>query len=67
MWDNLTCWPSTPRGQVVVLSCPLIFQLFSSIHGKSPGLKAQSQAVCCEWGQRGGFAATNGIERTRGI
>ncbi|XP_038178767.1 vasoactive intestinal polypeptide receptor 1 [Arvicola amphibius] len=35
MWDNLTCWPTTPRGQVVVLSCPLIFQLFSSIHGRN--------------------------------
>ncbi|KAF6313738.1 vasoactive intestinal peptide receptor 1 [Rhinolophus ferrumequinum] len=22
MWDNLTCWPATPRGQVVVLACP---------------------------------------------
>ncbi|XP_055457616.1 vasoactive intestinal polypeptide receptor 1 isoform X4 [Psammomys obesus] len=32
MWDNLTCWPATPRGQVVVLGCPLIFQLFSG-HG----------------------------------
>ncbi|XP_063117040.1 vasoactive intestinal polypeptide receptor 1 isoform X1 [Cavia porcellus] len=33
MWDNLTCWPATPRGQVVVLACPLIFTLFSSIRG----------------------------------
>ncbi|XP_034380871.2 vasoactive intestinal polypeptide receptor 1 [Arvicanthis niloticus] len=33
MWDNLTCWPTTPWGQVVVLDCPLIFQLFSPIHG----------------------------------
>ncbi|XP_052580723.1 vasoactive intestinal polypeptide receptor 1 isoform X3 [Peromyscus californicus insignis] len=33
MWDNLTCWPPTPLGQVVVLDCPLIFQLFSPIHG----------------------------------
>ncbi|KAF7477142.1 Hypothetical predicted protein [Marmota monax] len=31
MWDNLTCWPATPRGQVVVLACPLIFKLFSPI------------------------------------
>ncbi|XP_019486569.1 PREDICTED: vasoactive intestinal polypeptide receptor 1 [Hipposideros armiger] len=22
MWDNLTCWPATPRGQVVILACP---------------------------------------------
>uniref|UniRef100_G3T899 Vasoactive intestinal polypeptide receptor 1 n=1 Tax=Loxodonta africana TaxID=9785 RepID=G3T899_LOXAF len=33
MWDNLTCWPATPRGQVVVLGCPLIFTLFSSSRG----------------------------------
>lgn len=33
MWDNLTCWPTTPRGQAVVLDCPLIFQLFAPIHG----------------------------------
>ncbi|XP_012885693.1 PREDICTED: vasoactive intestinal polypeptide receptor 1 [Dipodomys ordii] len=31
MWDNLTCWPATPRGQSVVLACPLIFKLFSPI------------------------------------
>ncbi|XP_037703976.1 vasoactive intestinal polypeptide receptor 1 isoform X2 [Choloepus didactylus] len=33
MWDNLTCWPATPRGQVVVLACPLIFTLFSPSRG----------------------------------
>ncbi|XP_036753053.2 vasoactive intestinal polypeptide receptor 1 isoform X4 [Manis pentadactyla] len=33
MWDNLTCWPATLPGQVVVLSCPLIFKLFSPIQG----------------------------------
>ncbi|XP_070094027.1 vasoactive intestinal polypeptide receptor 1 isoform X12 [Equus przewalskii] len=33
MWDNLTCWPATPRGQVVVLACPPIFRLFSSTQG----------------------------------
>ncbi|XP_005082373.1 vasoactive intestinal polypeptide receptor 1 isoform X1 [Mesocricetus auratus] len=33
MWDNLTCWPTTPRGQVVIMDCPLIFRLFSSAHG----------------------------------
>ncbi|XP_076985807.1 vasoactive intestinal polypeptide receptor 1 isoform X2 [Tamandua tetradactyla] len=33
MWDNLTCWPATPRGQVVVLACPLIFTLFSPSQG----------------------------------
>lgn len=49
MWDNLTCWPATPWGQVVVLDCPLIFQLFSPIHGEIPGLKARS----CERGQLG--------------
>ncbi|MXQ88960.1 hypothetical protein E5288_WYG020010 [Bos mutus] len=42
MWDNLTCWPATPRGQVVVLACPLIFKLFSSIQGKNLGLKGGS-------------------------
>lgn len=41
MWDNLTCWPATPRGQVVVLACPLIFKLFSPIQGKNPGLKGR--------------------------
>ncbi|XP_059246724.1 vasoactive intestinal polypeptide receptor 1 isoform X3 [Mustela nigripes] len=33
MWDNLTCWPATPPGQVVVLACPLIFNLLSSTQG----------------------------------
>ncbi|XP_066101589.1 vasoactive intestinal polypeptide receptor 1 isoform X1 [Saccopteryx bilineata] len=33
MWDNLTCWPATPRGQVVVLACPLIYNLFSPLQG----------------------------------
>uniref|UniRef100_A0A8C9AL66 Vasoactive intestinal polypeptide receptor 1 n=1 Tax=Prolemur simus TaxID=1328070 RepID=A0A8C9AL66_PROSS len=33
MWDNLTCWPATPQGQVVVLACPAIFMLFSPIQG----------------------------------
>ncbi|XP_021113535.1 vasoactive intestinal polypeptide receptor 1 isoform X2 [Heterocephalus glaber] len=35
MWDNLTCWPATPRGQVVVLACPLIFRLFSPVRGRN--------------------------------
>ncbi|KAL0593550.1 Vasoactive intestinal polypeptide receptor 1 [Plecturocebus cupreus] len=35
MWDNLTCWPATPRGQVVVLACPLVFKLFSPIQGRN--------------------------------
>ncbi|XP_048190678.1 vasoactive intestinal polypeptide receptor 1 isoform X2 [Perognathus longimembris pacificus] len=35
MWDNLTCWPATPRGQSVVLACPLIFKLFSPIQGRN--------------------------------
>lgn len=46
MWDNLTCWPATPRGQVVVLACPLIFTLFSSIRGKSPGQKEGAGVEC---------------------
>ncbi|XP_077929251.1 vasoactive intestinal polypeptide receptor 1 isoform X4 [Halichoerus grypus] len=33
MWDNLTCWPATPPGQVVVLACPLIFNLLSPTQG----------------------------------
>ncbi|XP_030742793.2 vasoactive intestinal polypeptide receptor 1 [Echinops telfairi] len=33
MWDNLTCWPATPLGQVVVMGCPPIFTLFSSSQG----------------------------------
>lgn len=39
MWDNITCWPATPRGQVVILACPIIYQVFSHVQGKSPGLK----------------------------
>ncbi|KAF5921750.1 hypothetical protein HPG69_012921 [Diceros bicornis minor] len=35
MWDNLTCWPATPRGQVVVLACPVIFKIFSPIQGRN--------------------------------
>ncbi|XP_025739365.1 vasoactive intestinal polypeptide receptor 1 isoform X2 [Callorhinus ursinus] len=35
MWDNLTCWPATPPGQVVVLACPLIFNLFSPAQGRN--------------------------------
>ncbi|XP_054992231.1 vasoactive intestinal polypeptide receptor 1 isoform X1 [Sorex araneus] len=35
MWDNLTCWPATPRSQVVVLPCPPIFKIFSSIEGRN--------------------------------
>ncbi|KAG8521534.1 Vasoactive intestinal polypeptide receptor 1 [Galemys pyrenaicus] len=35
MWDNLTCWPATPRGQAVVLTCPLIFKIFSPIEGRN--------------------------------
>lgn len=74
MWDNLTCWPTTPRGQAVVLDCPLIFQLFAPIHGKSPGLKARS----CAWGQLGTRVGgvlplrevgklSEGLEKTGGI
>ncbi|XP_039693350.1 vasoactive intestinal polypeptide receptor 1 isoform X1 [Pteropus medius] len=33
MWDNITCWPATPRGQVVVLACPTIYQVFSHVQG----------------------------------
>ncbi|XP_069873610.1 vasoactive intestinal polypeptide receptor 1 isoform X2 [Dipodomys merriami] len=35
MWDSLTCWPATPRGQSVVLACPLIFKLFSPTQGRN--------------------------------
>ncbi|ELW58271.1 Vasoactive intestinal polypeptide receptor 1 [Tupaia chinensis] len=35
MWDNLTCWPATPRGQVVVVACPPIFKLFAPIQGRN--------------------------------
>jgi hypothetical protein len=45
MWDNLTCWPATPQGQVVVLACPPIFKLFSPIQGKISGLKEGKQVV----------------------
>ncbi|XP_016018817.2 vasoactive intestinal polypeptide receptor 1 isoform X6 [Rousettus aegyptiacus] len=31
MWDNITCWPATPRGQVVILACPTIYQVFSHV------------------------------------
>ena len=43
MWDNLTCWPATPPGQVVVLDCPLIYKFFSPVQGKSLGWKQGSQ------------------------
>ncbi|XP_015423874.1 PREDICTED: vasoactive intestinal polypeptide receptor 1 isoform X3 [Myotis davidii] len=33
MWDNITCWPATPRGQVVVMACPLIYSLFYPLQG----------------------------------
>ncbi|XP_014390385.1 PREDICTED: vasoactive intestinal polypeptide receptor 1 isoform X2 [Myotis brandtii] len=33
MWDNITCWPATPRGQVVVMACPLIYRLFYPLQG----------------------------------
>lgn len=42
MWDNITCWPATPRGQVVVLACPLIYNLISPLKGKSPGFERGS-------------------------
>ncbi|XP_007517466.2 vasoactive intestinal polypeptide receptor 1 isoform X2 [Erinaceus europaeus] len=35
MWDNLTCWPATPRGQAVVLGCPLIFNIFAPTAGRN--------------------------------
>ncbi|KAM7063781.1 vasoactive intestinal polypeptide receptor 1 isoform 1-T1 [Molossus nigricans] len=35
MWDNITCWPATPRGQVVVLACPPIYSLFSPLQGRN--------------------------------
>ncbi|XP_045292959.1 vasoactive intestinal polypeptide receptor 1 isoform X4 [Leopardus geoffroyi] len=35
MWDNLTCWPATPLGQVVVLDCPLIYKFFSPVQGRN--------------------------------
>ncbi|KAB1263898.1 Vasoactive intestinal polypeptide receptor 1 [Camelus dromedarius] len=52
MWDNLTCWPATPRGQVVVLACPLIFKLFSSIQATRyvMGLTSLSPRPSGEWG-----------------
>lgn len=40
MWDNVTCWPATPRGQVAVLACP--FGYDSPLQGKSPGLERRS-------------------------
>lgn len=64
MWDNLTCWPATPPGQVVVLACPLIFNLLSPTQGKSPGLKPGS------WGStssasRGGCSPVLGSEKAK--
>lgn len=53
MWDNLTCWPATPRGQVVVLACPLIYSFFSPLEGKSPGLKLGSCVAQVEPGRVG--------------
>lgn len=64
MWDNLTCWPATPPGEVVVLACPLIFNLLSPTQGKSPGLKPGS------WGStrgasRGGCSPVLEVRRQR--
>ncbi|XP_045713156.1 vasoactive intestinal polypeptide receptor 1 isoform X5 [Phyllostomus hastatus] len=33
MWDNITCWPATPRGQVAVLACP--FSYDSPLQGRN--------------------------------
>ncbi|XP_029796279.1 vasoactive intestinal polypeptide receptor 1 isoform X4 [Suricata suricatta] len=35
MWDNLTCWPATPLGQVVILDCPHIYKFFSPVQGRN--------------------------------
>ncbi|XP_012590658.1 PREDICTED: vasoactive intestinal polypeptide receptor 1 isoform X2 [Condylura cristata] len=43
MWDNLTCWPATPRGQVVVVACPLIFKIFTSIEGRNVSRNCTSE------------------------
>lgn len=55
MWDNLTCWPATPPGQVVVLSCPLIFKLFSPIQGKNLRLKGGGWSCMSGTGWSGDF------------
>ncbi|XP_037004133.2 vasoactive intestinal polypeptide receptor 1 isoform X2 [Artibeus jamaicensis] len=33
MWDNVTCWPATPQGQVAVLACP--FTSNTSLQGRN--------------------------------
>ncbi|XP_007499873.2 vasoactive intestinal polypeptide receptor 1 [Monodelphis domestica] len=33
MWDNITCWPPSAWGQVVILPCPLIFAYMFPNHG----------------------------------
>lgn len=64
LWDNLTCWPATPRGQVVVFPCPLIFKIFSSIEGKSLGLRTQGagepEGTGRAWQERGLYPGKQG-------
>ncbi|XP_019274375.1 vasoactive intestinal polypeptide receptor 1 isoform X3 [Panthera pardus] len=43
MWDNLTCWPATPPGQVVVLDCPLIYKFFSPVQGRNVSRSCTSE------------------------
>ncbi|XP_004448681.2 LOW QUALITY PROTEIN: vasoactive intestinal polypeptide receptor 1 [Dasypus novemcinctus] len=62
MWDNLTCWPATPRGQVVVRVCPSIFKLFSSSEGRNVSRSCTDQGwtalepgpypVACDWNNK---------------
>ncbi|XP_074053965.1 vasoactive intestinal polypeptide receptor 1 [Macrotis lagotis] len=33
MWDNITCWPPTAWGQLVVMPCPKIFEELFKNHG----------------------------------
>ncbi|XP_044532828.1 vasoactive intestinal polypeptide receptor 1 [Gracilinanus agilis] len=33
MWDNITCWPPSAWGQVVILPCPMIFAYMFPNHG----------------------------------
>ncbi|KAM8934739.1 secretin receptor [Pelodytes ibericus] len=33
MWDNLSCWPSSPPGKTVTRPCPLILQIITGTKG----------------------------------
>uniref|UniRef100_A0A8D2LF98 Vasoactive intestinal peptide receptor 1 n=2 Tax=Varanus komodoensis TaxID=61221 RepID=A0A8D2LF98_VARKO len=33
LWDNITCWPAAPLGEIKVMPCPQYFSFFSETQG----------------------------------